>query len=253
MHARGAFEVKLAPLPTRTGAPGSSIARRSIEEQLRGDPDGMSFGEMLSASASTNPRAGGVSGHPGDRDRGREARLRLGVHAPGAALMGAPGATLTGTTGTTPGEIASHPWAAHRTHGRRSILAGAPAVPQRPDVSRVDRHGRLLAPRSFCRLGEPCRASWRGGSAHKRPGGRSRRCGPTWRTVSERYGGDEVPCSSWRPVGVGVRCGAAITRVAGPASRSRIAGTGRPRSRYRSRGRPATNQEVRSHEHVAAL
>ncbi len=38
-----------------------------------------------------------------------------------------------------------------------------------------------------------------------------------------------------------------------PGESLRIAGTGRPLFRYRSRGSPATNQEVRSHEHVAAL
>lgn len=60
MHAKGPFEVKLAPLaPAHTGedAPG----RMSIDKQFRGDLDAKSEGEMLSVMDATKGSGGYVA------------------------------------------------------------------------------------------------------------------------------------------------------------------------------------------------
>jgi hypothetical protein len=52
-HARGRFEVHLAPLPAYDTAEGSLLGRRSIDKVFHGDLDATSVGEMLSAVSAT--------------------------------------------------------------------------------------------------------------------------------------------------------------------------------------------------------
>ena len=46
-HARGTFEVKMAPLPKDEKVPGLALGRFSVEKQLKGDLEGTSKGEMM--------------------------------------------------------------------------------------------------------------------------------------------------------------------------------------------------------------
>jgi hypothetical protein len=49
MHARGPFDVKLAPQPTSDTSEGSPLGRMSIDKQYHGELDATARGEMLSA------------------------------------------------------------------------------------------------------------------------------------------------------------------------------------------------------------
>src|SRR5262249_44193948 len=60
-QARGAFEVKLAPLPTYDTAEGSLLGRMSIDKQFHGDLQATSKGEMLSAGTTVKGSAGCVA------------------------------------------------------------------------------------------------------------------------------------------------------------------------------------------------
>src|SRR6266536_2630283 len=60
-EARGAFEVKLAPLPTYDTAEGSLLGRMSIDKQFRGDLQATSKGEMLSAGTKVKGSAAYVA------------------------------------------------------------------------------------------------------------------------------------------------------------------------------------------------
>jgi hypothetical protein len=60
MHAIGTFEVKLAPqTPYNTDDP--SLGRLSIDKRFRGDLEGTSKGEMLSAAGDVKGSAGYVA------------------------------------------------------------------------------------------------------------------------------------------------------------------------------------------------
>lgn len=56
-HAKGEFDVKLAP----QGSADTGLARLSIDKQFRGDLEGTSKGEMLSAVTATKGSAGYVA------------------------------------------------------------------------------------------------------------------------------------------------------------------------------------------------
>lgn len=60
-HARGTFEVKMAPLPPDDPAADASIGRMSIDKQFHGDLDATSKGQMLSAMGSVKGSAGYVA------------------------------------------------------------------------------------------------------------------------------------------------------------------------------------------------
>ena len=61
MRATGAFEVKLAPLPSYAGAEGSPLGRMSIDKVFRGDLEATSRGEMLAARCAVEGSAGYVA------------------------------------------------------------------------------------------------------------------------------------------------------------------------------------------------
>src|SRR5258708_12593333 len=58
---RGAFEVKLAPLPAYDTTEGSLLGRRSIDKQFLGDLQATSKGEMLFAGTAVKGSAGYVA------------------------------------------------------------------------------------------------------------------------------------------------------------------------------------------------
>lgn len=60
-QANGTFEVELAPQPMSSVAPDSSLSRMSIEKRFRGDLEGTSRGEMLSARTDVEGSAGYVA------------------------------------------------------------------------------------------------------------------------------------------------------------------------------------------------
>jgi hypothetical protein len=60
MHAKGTFEVKLAPLASPE-LPQGVIGRMSIDKQFHGDLEGTSKGEMLMASTEVKGSAGYVA------------------------------------------------------------------------------------------------------------------------------------------------------------------------------------------------
>ncbi len=60
-HARGTFEVKLAPLPQYNSAEEAKLARMSIDKEFHGDLKATSKGEMLSAGTDVKGSAGYVA------------------------------------------------------------------------------------------------------------------------------------------------------------------------------------------------
>jgi hypothetical protein len=60
-HARGTFEVKLAPQRKDDYADGATLARLTIDKQFRGDLTGTSRGQMLSAGTPVKGSAGYVA------------------------------------------------------------------------------------------------------------------------------------------------------------------------------------------------
>ena len=60
-RATGTFEVKLGPLATYENVEDSSQGRLSIDKQFRGDLEGTSKGEMLTAMGSVKGSAGYVA------------------------------------------------------------------------------------------------------------------------------------------------------------------------------------------------
>lgn len=61
MHAKGRFDVKLAPLTMADGQSDPSLARMSIDKRFEGDLDATSKGEMLSALSGVKGSAGYVA------------------------------------------------------------------------------------------------------------------------------------------------------------------------------------------------
>jgi len=60
-RATGTFDVKLNPLANDADPQGSTLARLSIDKEFRGDIEGTSKGEMLSAGTQTKGSAGYVA------------------------------------------------------------------------------------------------------------------------------------------------------------------------------------------------
>ena len=60
-HARGTFEVTLAPLAPYESADDARLGRLSIDKRFRGDLDATSRGEMLSAATPVQGSAGYVA------------------------------------------------------------------------------------------------------------------------------------------------------------------------------------------------
>lgn len=60
-RAKGAFTVKLSPLPTHDDVEGSILGRMSIDKEFEGDLTATSRGEMLSAVSSVEGSAGYVA------------------------------------------------------------------------------------------------------------------------------------------------------------------------------------------------
>jgi hypothetical protein len=58
MHASGAFEVKLNPLPAYNTSADAKLGRMSIDKQFHGGLEGTSQGEMLSAMTDIKGSAG---------------------------------------------------------------------------------------------------------------------------------------------------------------------------------------------------
>jgi hypothetical protein len=61
MHASGAFEVKLNPLPAYNTSADAKLGRMSIDKQFHGGLEGTSQGEMLSAMTDIKGSAGYVA------------------------------------------------------------------------------------------------------------------------------------------------------------------------------------------------
>ncbi|HEX5963764.1 MAG TPA: DUF3224 domain-containing protein [Gemmatimonadales bacterium] len=61
MHARGAFDVKLTPQAPDGGAQDSALGRMTIHKQFRGDLEGTSRGQMLTAMTQVQGSAGYVA------------------------------------------------------------------------------------------------------------------------------------------------------------------------------------------------
>lgn len=60
-HAAGTFEVKVTPQPADGYADGAMLGRLTIDKQFRGDLEGTSRGQMLSAMTSVKGSAGYVA------------------------------------------------------------------------------------------------------------------------------------------------------------------------------------------------
>ena len=60
-RANGTFEVKLAPLPADGYADGTTMGRMTLDKQFRGDLEGTSKGQMLTAITSMKGSAGYVA------------------------------------------------------------------------------------------------------------------------------------------------------------------------------------------------
>ena len=60
-RASGTFEVKLNPQPADDYADGTALARMTIDKELRGDLEGTSKGQMLSAGTPIRNSAGYVA------------------------------------------------------------------------------------------------------------------------------------------------------------------------------------------------
>lgn len=60
-HASGTFEVKVAPLPEDMKVPGVAVGRMSIDKVFKGDIEGTSKGEMMTAGTAVKGSAGYVA------------------------------------------------------------------------------------------------------------------------------------------------------------------------------------------------
>lgn len=61
LRAKGAFEVKLAPLASYNQDDGANLGRLSLDKQFHGDLEATSKGEMLSAGTAVEGSAGYVA------------------------------------------------------------------------------------------------------------------------------------------------------------------------------------------------
>jgi hypothetical protein len=61
MHAKGPFDVKLAPQPSDEATGGAAIGRMALDKRFHGDLDATSKGQMLAHRTSVNGSAGYVA------------------------------------------------------------------------------------------------------------------------------------------------------------------------------------------------
>ena len=61
MHAHGTFEVKMASLAAYNAEPAAQLGRASLDKNFRGDLEGTSQGEMLTAGSPQSGSAGYVA------------------------------------------------------------------------------------------------------------------------------------------------------------------------------------------------
>ena len=103
-HARGTFDVKLAPQPLEETAEGT-LGRMSIDKQFHGDIEGTSKGQMLTAGASVKDSGAYVAV---ERITGtlHGKRGSFVVHHTGVMTRGAPHLTITVVPDSGTGELA---------------------------------------------------------------------------------------------------------------------------------------------------
>ena len=104
--ASGTFEVSLTPQPTDdAGGEGATLGRMSMEKQFRGDLEGTSRGEMLSASTGVEGSAGYVAMERVSGDlHGRRGTFAL-QHS-GTMTRGTPQLTISVVPDSGTGELA---------------------------------------------------------------------------------------------------------------------------------------------------
>ena len=93
-RATGSFEVKLTPQATDAEERGSTLARLAIAKEFRGDLEGRSKGEMLSAGTQTKGSAGYVAQERVTGTLGGRHGSFVLQHT-GVMNRGAPGLTVT--------------------------------------------------------------------------------------------------------------------------------------------------------------
>jgi hypothetical protein len=104
-HARGTFEVKLTPQAPEGGAQDSALGRMTIHKQFRGDLEGTSRGQMLTAMTQVQGSAGYVAiEQVTGRLRGRSGTFAL-QHS-GTMDRGAPQLMITVVPDSGTGELA---------------------------------------------------------------------------------------------------------------------------------------------------
>ena len=104
MHARGTFEVKLTPQAPEGGAQDSALGRMTIHKQFRGDLEGTSRGQMLTAMTQEQGSAGYVAiEQVTGRLQGRSGTFAL-QHS-GTMDRGAPRLTITVVPDSGTGEL----------------------------------------------------------------------------------------------------------------------------------------------------
>lgn len=104
-RATGTFAVKLSPIPAYDQDEGAALGRMSIDKQFRGDLEGTSKGEMLTAMTGVEGSAGYVAiERVSGRLHGRSGTFVL-QHS-GTMTRGAPQLTITVVPDSGTGELA---------------------------------------------------------------------------------------------------------------------------------------------------
>jgi hypothetical protein len=104
-RATGTFEVKLTPQATDAEERGSTLARLAIAKEFRGDLEGTSKGEMLSAGTQTKGSAGYVAQERVTGTLGGRSGSFVLQHT-GVMTRGAPGLTITVVPDSGTGDLA---------------------------------------------------------------------------------------------------------------------------------------------------
>ena len=104
-RAIGTFQVRLIPLAADAEENGNTLSRLAIEKEFRGDLEGTSKGEMLSAGTQTKGSAGYVAQ---ERVTGTLGGLRgsFVLQHTGVMTRGAPGLTITVVPDSGTGDLA---------------------------------------------------------------------------------------------------------------------------------------------------
>jgi Protein of unknown function (DUF3224) len=104
-RASGTFDVQMTPRESAEAADGAPVGRMSIEKQLRGDLEGTSRGEMLTAGTAVEGSAGYVAiERVTGALRGRRGTFVL--HHSGTMTRGAPQLTIKMVPDSGTGELA---------------------------------------------------------------------------------------------------------------------------------------------------